>query len=273
MICQLFFVVIGLLLFAWARKSRRIACLVLIGVLTVTLMFPSPTYAQFGLIGGIQNLLNLINGTIRETLNSIGSVMTAIQNLHQQIVWPVQLIQRARSSIDSLISQSRGVLQNIYGSSVRSANLPVPVALETIIRNQQTNDFGALTQAYYRTYGAVPAATDADPLARNLIDIDDAMALGTLKTLKASDRVSELILQSGNQIEDQARSAAPGSAPFLTAASVAANIQSQAMMQKMLAAMIRQEAARIAHDNTRRKRYATLLSNARQNVFDLLKRR
>jgi hypothetical protein len=45
------------------------------------------------------------------------------------------------------------------------------------------------------------------------------------------------------------------------------------MMQKMLAAMIRQEAARIAHDNTRRKRYATLLSSARQNVFDVLKRK
>ena len=133
--------------------------------------------------------------------------------------------------------------------------------------------FSGLAQAYYRTYGAVPASADADQLTRNLIDIDDAMTLGTLKTLKASDRTSDLILQSGNQIEDQARSAAPGSAPFLTAASVAANIQSQAMMQKMLAAMIRQEAARIAHDNTRRKREAILVSKARQNVSDLLKRR
>jgi hypothetical protein len=172
-----------------------------------------------------------------------------------------------------LLSQSRGALQNIYSSPVRSATLPVPVDLETIMRNQQTNDFGALAQSYYRTYGAVPAATDADPLSRNLIDVDDAMALGTLKTLKASDRSSELILQSGNQIEDQARSAAPGSAPFLTATSVAANIQSQAMMQKMLAAMIRQEAARIAHDNTRRKHQSILLNNARGTFSDMLKRR
>jgi hypothetical protein len=76
-----------------------------------------------------------------------------------------------------------------------------------------------------------------------VIDVDDAMALGTLKTLKASDRANELLIQSGNQIDDQARSAAPGSAPFLTATGVAANIQSQAMMQKTLAAMIRRSRA------------------------------
>jgi hypothetical protein len=273
MICEVSLIIIGALSLAGARQPRRTMCCFLIGALTMTLIFPSSSYAQFGLIGGIQNLLNLIDGTIRETLNSIGSVMTAIRNLHQQIVWPVQLIQRARSSIDSLISQSRGELQNVYRAPVRSATLPAPVDLEAVMRNQQTNDFAALTQAYYRTYGAVPSATDADPLARHLIDVDDALALGTFKTLKASDKSSELILQSGNQIEDHARSAAPGSATFLTAASVAANIQSQAMMQKMLAAMIRQEAARLAHDNARRKRQAILVGNARQRVSEMLMRR
>jgi hypothetical protein len=64
--------------------------------------------------------------------------------------------------------------------------------------------------------------------------------------LKAADQAGDLILQSGDRIEDEARVAVPGSAPFLTAATTAANIQSQAMMQKMLAAMLRQEAARIA---------------------------
>ena len=60
---------------------------------------------------------------------------------------------------------------------------------------------------------------------------------------------------SGNLIEDEARIAAPGSVPFLTASAMAANLQSQAMMQKMLAAMLRQEAARIAHENALRKRH------------------
>ena len=99
---------------------------------------------------------------------------------------------------------------------VNSATLPVPATLEATVRNGQTNDFAALTQAFYRTYGAIPSASDADPAARNLID--------------------------------------------------AANVQSQAMMQKLLAAMIRQEAARVAHGNSRRKRDSALVAKASQGI-------
>jgi hypothetical protein len=81
------------------------------------------------------------------------------------------------------------------------------------------------------------------------------------------------MLEAGDRIEDESSLAAPGSAPFLTAASVAANIQSQAMMQKMLAAMIRQEATKIAEDNARRKRYGLLVNKVQQGVSDLLQRR
>jgi hypothetical protein len=105
-----------------------------------------------------------------------------------------------------------------------------------------------------------------------MINIDDSLALNTLKTSKANDQVGDLILESGSQIEDEARLAAPGSAPFLTAAAMASNIQSQAMMQKMLAAMLRQEAARIAHENSVRKRYGILVVRVRQSISDLLQR-
>ena len=79
----------------------------------------------------------------------------------------------------------------------RPFGLPTPAGLEGIIRNRQTNDFSSLTQSYYRTFGALPAADQADPLARNMIDIDDGLALSTLKTLKATDQMGELILESG----------------------------------------------------------------------------
>ena len=245
----LFVVIIIGFVFRRASSWRRIVGVVLIATLTVSVVFPPPAYAQFGLLDGIQNIINIINGAIRSALNTIGAVSRAIAALHQQIVWPVQLINQARSAIASLIAQFRGLLQSIYAAPVISATLPVPAGLEAIIRNRQTNDFPNLTQSYYRAFGALPAADEADPMARNMIDIDDGLALNTLKTLKGTDQVGDLILESGDQIEDEARAAAPGSAPFLTAAAMAANIQSQAMMQKMLAAMLRQEAARIAHEN------------------------
>jgi hypothetical protein len=122
----------------------------------------------------------------------------------------------------------------------------------------------------YHAFGPLPAVDQADPLARNMIDIDDSLALATLKTLKATD---QLILDSGNRLEDDAQSAAPGSAPFLSASAMAANLQSQAMMQKMLAAMLRQEAAGVAHENTLRKRDAILVAKTKQRISDFLKRR
>jgi hypothetical protein len=262
---------IGLVL-RWVNSWRRAVGIALIVTFLVSMVFPPTAYAQFGLLGGIQNIINIINGAIRSALNAIGAVSRAIEALHQQIVWPVQLINQARNTIGSLIAQFRGLLQSIYMAPVVSATLPVPASLEVIIRNHQTNDFPNLSQSYYRAFGALPAVDEADQMARNMIDIDDGLALNTLKTLKAIDQSGDLILESGDRIEDEARAAAPGSAPFLTAGAMAANIQSQAMMQKMLAAMLRQEAARIAHENAVRKRHGILSAKIRQGISDVLRR-
>ncbi|HEY2973620.1 MAG TPA: hypothetical protein VGJ48_13995 [Pyrinomonadaceae bacterium] len=268
----LFVIIFSAILFRWAQSWRRVVGVTLIATVTAGMLFPAPVYAQFGLLGGIQNILNIINGAIRSALNTISAISRSLEALHQQVIWPVQLINQAKSTIGSLIAQFRNIQQSIYSAPVRSATLPVPTTLEAIIRNRQTNDFPNLNQSYYRAFGALPTAAEADPLARNMIDIDDGLALNTLKTVKASDRVSDLILESGNRVEDESRVSAPGSAPFLTAAAMASNIQSQAMMQKMLAAMLRQEAARIAHENAERKLYGILTAKVRQSISDVLRR-
>jgi len=82
----------------------------------------------------------------------------------------------------------------------------------------------------------------------------------------------DLTLEVANQLEDAASEAAPGSAPFLTAAAVVASIQSQALTQKMLAAELRQEAARVAHENAERKRLATNTNRLGDQILNLLKR-
>jgi hypothetical protein len=254
-----------------AYPWRRIVGVILIATL-VGAAVPAPAYSQVGLLGGIQNILDIVNGAIQSALNLLGAVSQSLQARYQQTVWPVQLINQARNAITNLINQFRGAIQSIYTIAISGATLPAPVTLESIIRNRQTNDFPSMTQAYYRAFGALPTANEADSLARNMIDIDDSLALDTLKTLKATDQAADLILQSGNRIDDEARVAAPGSAPFLTAAATAANIQSQAVMQRMLAAMLRQEAARIAHENSVRKRHGILAAKVRESISDVLRR-
>ena len=268
----LFAAICGWILFRYTKRWRRIVGVVLVGTVTLGLVFPPPAYAQFGLLGSIQNILNVINGAIRSTLNLIGTTSQSLRGRYQQIVWPVERIDQARNAIASLITQFRAVVQSIYRAPVNSATLPAAAGLEAIVRNGQTNDFANLTQSYYRTFGTLPPADGADDLARNMIDMDDGLALNTLKTLKATDQAGDLILESGDRIEDEARAAAPGSAPLLSAAAMAANVQSQAMMQKMLAAMLRQEAGRIAHENGLRKRQGIVVARVRQGISDVLRR-
>jgi hypothetical protein len=268
----IFLAVLAVALYRFGTNWRRIVGLTLVGTITITLIFPAPVLAQFGVIGAIRNVLNVINGAIRTALGAIDRVTVALNTFYQEAIWPLQLINRARTAIAGLIAQFRGTIDAIYTEPVGSATLPTPATLEAIIRNRQVGDFGALGQSYYETFGNLPAADEADPTARNMIDIDDGLALHSFKTLKATDQGGDLILEAGNRIEDEARLAAPGSAPFLTAAAMAANIQSQAMMQKMLATMLRQEAARLAHDNAERKRHGALVVKIRQSISDVLRR-
>ena len=255
-----------------ARTRRQVLALTLAGILVVALVSPPAAQAQGSLIGSIQSVLNVINRLIKTAMNSINSVRTAISNFYQQVTWPVALINQAKAMVTQMIGEYRSLMQSIFNINLNSATLPNPIALENVMRNHQTNDFGGLTSAYGNTYGNLPTVTAASPADRTMMDMDDALAVDNLKTLKASDAADDLTLQVANNIESAAGQAAPGSAPFLTATAVVASIQSQALTQRMLAAELRQEAARLAHENTLRKRGATTTGDVNTQILNLLQR-
>src|SRR6266567_2658399 len=207
-----------------ARTRRQVLALTLAGVLAVTLVSPPPAQAQGSLVAAIQSVLNVINGVIKTGLNAINSVRTAISNLYRQATWPVALINQAKAMVTQMIGQYRSVMQNIFSINLKSATLPNPISLENVMRNHQTNDFASLTTSFGNTYGGVPNTTAASPADRTMMDMDDALAVDNLKTLKESDTAEDLTLQAANNIESAAVQAAPGSAPFLTATAVVASI-------------------------------------------------
>ena len=255
------------------RSRRQVLALTLAAALAVMLVSPPTADAQASLVTAIQSVLNVINGLIKTALDSINSVRTAISNFYQQVTWPVALINEAKAMVTQMIGQYRGLMQNIFSINLKSATLPNPAALENVMRNHQTADLGSLTSAYGSTFGTLPTTAGASPADRTMMDMDDALVAENLKTLKESDAADDLTLQAANKIEDAASHAAPGSAPFLTATAVVATIQSQALTQKMLAAELRQEAARMAHENALRKRGATMTGDVNTQILNLLKRK
>lgn len=254
-----------------AKTRRQALSLALAGLLVTALVAPPPAQAQ-GLLGSINSVLNVINGAIKNALNTIQTIQTSIRDFYQKFTWPISLINQAKALVTGMVNQYRAMMQSIFDIDLRSATLPNPKALEDILRNRQTNDFANLVTSFRNTYGNLPATTAASPSDRMMMDMNDALALGTLKMLKTTDAAANLTLQAANEIENEASQAAPGSAPFLSASATVASIQSQALTQKMLAAELRQEAGRLAHENVLRKQGAALTDDVKTQIQNLLKR-
>ena len=278
LLCLLF---TNLLAFFLVTRVRRVVALTLVGAVALTMVAP-PANAQLGIgpvIAAAAAVVTLINNTIggllnavRGTIGSINGVLTQFDRLWEQLVYPLQLINQARALVSSMIAQYRGLLTALLRVNVSSAQLPNPVALESIIRDRNTGNSAQLTNAFGQTYRAIPQATDAHPMERDLVDIDDAMALANLKTLKASDAMVDQMMTAANVIENEGVNMAPGSAPYLAGAGMIASVKSQAMMQRVVASAIRQEAARVAHDNTVRKRNAMFGAQFRTDVQTMFKK-
>ena len=174
--------------------------------------------------------------------------------------------------VNQLIAQFRGLVAAIDNVNVRSATLPNPISLEVIMRQPVVRRILRNSiRLSGRRSSRLPPASDIDPGDRQRVDMSDALAMDTLKTLKASDQVVQQTLQAAQIIEDEAAQAAPGSAAYLTGAGLIAAVENQATMQRMLAAELREEAAILAHANAIRKRQADMASQFRQDTTNLFK--
>ena len=262
-------------------RGRSTIAVVLVMLIAIGLVGPPQAKAQIGALGVaadaaavvslINNTIGSLLGTANGLLGSINNFFQALVNLWENTVYPIALINQSRMLVTQLIAQFRGLVTAIANVNVRSATLPNPSALEVIMRNGSIGDFAQFNQTYRITYQQLPPVTDIDPGDRQRVDMSDALAMDTLKTLKASDDVVNQTLQASQIIEDEAAQAAPGSAAYLTGAGMVAAVENQAMMQRMLAAELREEAAILAHTNAIRKRQADMANQFGQNTANLFK--
>src|ERR1041384_5338909 len=220
-------------------KKRTLA----LGLIFLLALMPVAANAS---VADIISLLTTITSTLQ---NSIGQVLSGIQtinttarNFEQQVVWPVTLINQTRAEVTQVRSQFTSLAGQIQNIPTNSASLVNPKQLETLLRSQQSGNLGQISGSYTQVYQALPQADQATATQRNLMDVDDALAVGALKTTTISDQASQRMLNVADRLEQQAALSAPGSTSILTAQAQAANLQNQAMLQRMLAAELRQKA-------------------------------
>jgi hypothetical protein len=250
--------------------AKQIMALFLAGVLA---FLPVAAHA------GLPDILGLLT-TITSTLqNGVGQVLSGIQTIdntvrdfERQVVWPVTLINQTRAEVLQLRAQFSTLANQIQSLPASSATLLNPSRLEQLLRSQRTGNLGQISSSYLQVYQALPQPNQATDMQRNLMDVDDAFALQALKTATLSDQAGQEMLIVADGLEQQTAVSAPGSASLLTAQAQAANLQNQAMLQKLLAAELRQEAGRLAHANALRKQSAEANRNLRNNLQQILSR-
>lgn len=236
------------------RVRERWKRSLLIGVLLIETCFALPKLADGQFLSVFDSIFSSIQNDIGSSLSQINQVVQQMQKLYQTTVAPLAAINQARGFVANSINSFRGQMNQIFNTSFASAVTPGPQQFESILHSRMSAQIPALQASFTANYAAIPQVNAASPQDRVMMDVDDALGQENLKTTIIADQGGDAILQTAEQIENQVAVSTPGSNPFLTAQAQVANLRCQAFMQKMLAAELRQEAGRIAHDNVLVKR-------------------
>ncbi len=250
-----------------ARSKRLLAVLIVAVVL-------APTAVRADGIGDILSLFHTITSTLQGpiggALSEMRKISAAVNNFRQQIIWPLAVINQTRSFVSATRAHYTGLMSQIEGIKNNSATLALPMQLESMFRGAQSGSIGQIPSLYTQVYQPVALAGIAQPGQRNLMDIDDAMAMDSLKTSMVSDQTTQGMLTLADSLEQQAATAAPGSASMVTAQARVADLVTQAQLAKMLAAQLRQEATKLAHQNATLKHSATTTQNLFNQIQQVL---
>jgi len=252
-------------------------------VVVAMLITPRPAQGQFidwapivGAINAINTAItNVIGGALQamnQTLGSINSIVSAVQNLFQDVVYPQGAITRARGLVGQLAgiySQIRAISQ----TAVNSATLANPRTLEQTLLSRNPLQIPNVTASFQNVYQPLPAATDASPLTRNVIDMSDATAQAAMKRAIAIDAIADQEFQAAEQMLNELQSAAPGTAPMIGAQGSAWLVRAHAYTQAALADSMRLRAVGLSNAGAELKFNATSSANTRGNTGTMMQRR
>src|SRR5712691_10552445 len=214
-----------------AHRLRIVALL-----LMLCLLAPQPAEGQFQLIFELINIvssgLSTLNNSMTAVNNSLRNVilpillginvamsaaqqnMGAMVDFQRNVIYPQPAINNARSLI-GLVQGVYNAIRGIWNIPVRSATLPSPRQLETVILSRNAAQIGSVGANFSAVYTPLPAATEAHASQRDLIDSTDAVAQAAMKRSIAIDAIADQELAAADQMMTTLQSTAPGTAEMI----------------------------------------------------------
>ena len=258
-------------LLKFLRRQALLHIHLLALLVAVLLAIPGSARADVtDLISLLQKITSTLQSRIGPVLSKLNAVNADIMKFQQQVIWPLSAISHAKSAGSAIQSHYQSLFAQVTRMPLTSATLANPSQFEAAFRGGTTSNVIQVQPAYTRVYGQVPSATNATAMDRNMMDMDDAAAVASLKTTVIADQNSTQMLARADTLEAEVLSSVPGSAMLLTAQADVSNLANQAYLVKMLAAELRLEATKLAHDNAILKKSAANAGTLRQQMQQVL---
>jgi hypothetical protein len=255
--------------------GRKYVLLASLCVMAIILL-PTRVQGQFGLdpccaiiSAGLNTVSNLLKSVVAQPLSSIHQMEQQAVTFEQQVVYPVTAINNARNTATQLQSSLRQMTQ-LSRLPVNSATLPVPQQLEQVLLSHNPQLIAQVGQNYTALYGRVMSADDAPQQIRDVVDATDAEAQAALKRAMELDALIDIELAAADQLNQQIRNAAPGSAPILEAEAAAWNVRANAHTQAALAELMRLRSTDLANSSARIKFSASSTATMRNTTNQVL---
>jgi len=235
-------------------------------LLVLILLVPTGAKWQFGSV--FSAILGTITGPIGGALKEINQARMQILQTEQQILWPIALINEARSYVSTVKASYRGWMNSVYSIRVNSAILPNLQSLESAFLSAQVGQIANYSRIYPSAYGAQPNPGSAPQLILEMMDIEDATARDATAQSMAADQATQTMLETAHRIEDEAQTTAPGTADMVAAEARTAELASIAMQHKLLAYELRESAMELGHRGAKLKQSTSNMQNLNQRILN-----
>ena len=257
----------------WTRQHKIRTLLVL---LLILILAPHRTHSQLlpdpccpVLSAGLSTISDLLRTVVGVPLAEIRRIQDEINKYQREVIWPLEAINRAKQmagSISGMVSTLRGYIR----MTVSSATLEQPLQLERTLLSRNPNQVNQVTADYGAVYQAVPPPEDAPVEVRNLIDMNDAIAMGAMKRALQIDAMVEVQLQAADTIAGELSRAAAGTAPMIEAQATAWLVRSNAYTQWALSELMRVRSAQLASEGAEMKFGVMSTRDKRRDVQQML---
>lgn len=258
------------------RKLIRPGTKYVVLALLCLLILPIGARGQLGLdpccaiiSAGLNSISSLLKSVVAQPLAAIQQNEQQRVTFEQQIIYPVTSINNAHALITQLQNPLRQMTQ-LYRLPVNSATLAAPRQLEQLLLSHNPQMTAQVGQNYAAVYGTVMAPEDAPQPMRDVVDAADAEAQAALKRAIELDALADVELAAADQMNQEIRNAAPGSAPILDAQAAAWNVRANAYTQSALAELMRVHSIDLANTSARIKFSANSTATLRNATNQVL---